>query len=130
MLARPARTTAPTTPPPVLATQRDNGRIARGLMDWFGGPLDNWITARRGAAAFCEQAAQDLNSKSLQNAAQQFRQSIVHLETARAILPARSRLDDAQLDAVTRRAFAQVAREMSAAFEAEKAATAAMEAAS
>ena len=128
--ADPANTPAPTIAPTAPPTQRDNGRIARGLLDWFGGPLDNWITARRGAAAFCDQAANDLTSKSLQNAARQFRQSIVHLETARAILPARSRLDDAQLDAVTRRAFAAVAREMSAAYEAEKAATAAMEAAS
>ncbi len=122
----PTATTQPATP---LAMQRNNGRIARGLLEWFGGPLDNWITARRGAAAFCDQAANDLGSKSLQNAARQFRQAIVHLETSRAILPARSRLDDAQLDAATRRAFAQVAREMNAAFEAEKSATAAMNAA-
>ncbi len=131
--ALPDSTPAPTaTPLPQApaATQRDNGRIARGLLEWFGSPLNNWITARRGAAAFCDAAASDLNSKMLQNAARQFRQAIVHLQTARAILPARSRLDDPQLDAATRRAFSEVAREMNAAFEAEKTATQAMEAAS
>jgi tetratricopeptide (TPR) repeat protein len=100
----------------------------KSLRAWFGAPLQNWINARRDAAAYLEIAAKDLNDARLQKAAAEYRESILSLQRAARDLPAANIVStDPEAG---RAAFEALANELEGgALKAEKRATALMEAA-
>jgi tetratricopeptide (TPR) repeat protein len=123
----PAPEAAPETTSTASLAQRE--KRWKSLRAWFEAPLQNWINARRDAAAYLDIAARDLNDARLQQAAGEYRESILSLQRAAQNLPS--------ADIVTtdpeagRTAFAALANEIEGgALKAEKRATALMEAAS
>src|SRR5690606_61961 len=100
----------------------------KNLRPWFDAPLKKWIETRRDAAAYLDVAATDLSDKRLQRAADEFRAAIGALQNADDARPAADAFDS-DPDAA-RTALAVVAAELKAAHEAEKKATALMQAAS
>jgi hypothetical protein len=104
-------------------TQRE--KRWKSLRAWFGAPLQNWINARRDAAAYLDIAARDLNDARLQQAAEEYRESILSLQRAAQNLPP---ADIVTTDSEAgRAAFEALANEIDGALKAEKRATALME---
>ena len=79
-----APTPIPTLAPP--AAPRDFAPRARSVLQFFGTPAQNWVQARRRAAAFCEVAGRQSN-RNLTDAVIGFTASADALETARALVP-------------------------------------------
>ena len=76
----------PTLAPPAPAAPRDFAPRARRVLQFFGAPAQNWVQARRRAAAFCEVAGRQSN-RNLTDAVIGFTTSADALETARAMVP-------------------------------------------
>jgi tetratricopeptide (TPR) repeat protein len=110
----PAATSASTTSSSASKVQR-----VRQLSQWFGTPLQNWITARRNAASYLRGAAGPLRRSQLNQAADNLRLSIKELNAAAAALPSENLEENGQLSESARRALLEVARHVRAARAAE-----------
>lgn len=112
-----AAATATATPPPSGAQKLER---TRQLAQWFRGPLQKWVTARRDAASYLQSAAGPLRRAQLKGAATDLRLSISELSSAAAAMPAADKLEEnGALSDSARRALLEVARHVRAAREAE-----------
>lgn len=109
--------TPQTTPVPRIASSVNVSARWKNLRKWFGAPLQNWVEARRDAAAFCD----DARSRT---AAAAWRGSIAALENAASTLPSENAFE-ADPEAA-REAMQVLAGQIKAALQAESRATAAM----
>ena len=115
---------APTPIPPApdnSALLEQRKKRWKNLRRWFDAPLKNWIETRRDAAAFLEIAGNDLNDSRLQRAAAELREAMVSLQNAGTLIPSANAFDENEDEARTQ--LEAAAREISAAYEAEKRAT-------
>ncbi len=116
---------APDNPASMAHKQlQQNKKRWKNLRAWFNEPLKNWIETRRDAAAYLEIAGNDLNDSRLQRAAEELRSAMTSLKNAGTTIPSSNALDENTDEA--RAQFETAAREMKAAHEAEKRATAIM----
>lgn len=122
--ATPAPTVAPLEGPPADAVAR-----ATALLGWFKGPLQHWVSARRDAAAFLDNAANALHAPALHAAANDFRRAITELNDAAAALPRSDTLstDGTLLNEEARRRLETAALHMRAARDLERHAVAGMD---
>ncbi len=124
---QPQPTPTPTSAPPTDLTKQS--ARWKALRAWFGAPLNQYVEARRDAAAYLVIAARDLKSQQLQTAAGDLREAMLSLQHAATILPPADIIEN-DPDAA-RAAFQALAKEIeNGALKAESRATQAMQAAS
>jgi TolA-binding protein len=77
-------------PTPTTAPVSDLGQQSarwKALRAWFGKPLNQYVEARRDAAAYLVIAGRDLKNQQLQNAAGDLRETMLSLQHAATIIP-------------------------------------------